>query len=652
MPVVSPTLPPLAIPRLTPTRLLWAEIRAHPGRIIGVAAACCATAASTGACLLLLLGAGLTDHLANSPEAAAAQSAQDIMALLMSLLLMCAVLVIGSTVSLWTGQRLHQFAVLRALGTTAARLRRMVAADVARLALTSAAVGAAAGAPPLAALGRRLLIEQKMWPAATVLPPTGQMWVAYAAVCLATGGVGVLAALLSVWAAGRVNAIDLLKDHESAPGLRRSRARLVTGLSMALMFCAPLLPVMALPGLSAKERAGIAPGLALFVIPTLAVLAPWIIPPLTRPLCAVLRALDRRVGTIAAAGLRATPGRTTALAVPALLAVGITACMLGAGATLGRATQQEVSSAIRADTVISAEPGTRLPASPGPLSAATATPVIATKVTVPKPARKHSSAPKPVRAWGVDGRVLTRVLDLAEHEGDLTKVTEGTFAAGATLADEAKWKLGQSVDLTLADGTTQRSTLVAIYSRDLAFPRMILPRATALAHTASATADRIFLTGPSSAWPAAKGQTVASREDYARTFTRSPADELATRLIVAVIAAYALLAAANTSALAQRDRVAQRAHLRALGLSRFQMLRCVLYEALGAGAIGAVLSGLVAVVCLAPLSMTLGLGPLPAFDIPWTAGVLAGTAAALGAPAVMTAHPLLAVQRQFARRGQ
>ncbi|GCD32908.1 ABC transporter permease [Streptomyces chrestomyceticus JCM 4735] len=650
MSAMSPTSPPLAAPRISPTRLLWSEVRAYPGRVIGAAAACCATAAGVGACLLLLLGAGLDNHPADSPEAAAAQGAQQIMGLLMSMLLLCAVLVTGSTLSLWTGQRLRQFAVLRALGTTAARLRLMVAADVARLALVSAAAGAATGALPLAALGRRLLIEQQLWPAGTSLPPPAQTWGACAAVCLGTGAIGVLAALLSVRAAGRVNAIDLLKDHESAPGLQRSRARLITGLSVALLFCAPLLPYMALAPLSTRERAAAPTVLAVLVIPTLAVLAPWIIPPLTRPLCAVLRVLDRRVGALAAAGLRATPARTAALAVPVLLAVGITACLLGAGATMGRATQQEVTSALRADAVISAEPGVRLPASPGPLPGATATPVVATQVTVP--GRKRRSAPKPIRAWGVDGRVLTRVLDLSAREGDLTKVAEGTFAAGATFADEAKWKIGQSVDLTLADGTTQRSTLVATYTRDLAFPRMILPRATALAHTASPAADRIFLTGPSSAWPAAKGQTVASREDYARTFTRNPGDDLATRLIVAVVAAYALLAAANTSSLAQRDRVAQRAHLRALGLSRLQMVRCVLYEALGGGAVGAVLSGLVAVVCLVPLSVALGLGPLPAVDVPWTAGVLALAAVALGVPALMTAHPLLAVQRQFARRGQ
>ncbi len=650
MPAMSSAPPPMVAPRISPTRLLWSEVRAYPGRVIGAAAACCATAAGFGACLLLMLGAGLDDHPAGSPEAAAAQGAQQIMGLLMSMLLMCAVLVTGSTVSLWTGQRLRQFAVLKALGTTAARLRLMVAADVARLALVSAAVGAAAGALPLAALGRRLLIEQQMWPAGTSLPPPAQIWGVCVAVCLGTCGVGVLAALLSVRAAGRVNAIDLLKDHESAPGLQRSRARLITGLSMALLFCVPLLPYMALAPLSAKERAAIPALLALLVIPTLAVLAPWITPPLTRPLCAVLRVLDRRVGALAAAGLRATPARTAALAVPVLLAVGLTACLLGAGATMGRATQQEVASALRADAVISAEPGVRLPASPGPLRGATATPVVAAQVTVP--GRKRSSAPKPIRAWGVDGRALTRVLDLSAREGDLTKVAEGSFAAGLELADEAKWKIGQSVDLTLADGTTQRSTLVAIYTRDLAFPRVILPRATALAHTVSPTSDRIFLTGPSSAWPAAKGQTVAARGDYARTFVRSPGDDLATRLIVAVVAAYALLAAANTSTLAQRDRVAQRAHLRALGLSRFQMVRCVLYEALGAGAIGVVLSGLVAVVCLVPLSVALGLGPLPAVDVPWTAGVLVLAAVALGTPALMTAHPLLTVQRQFARRGQ
>ncbi|MEU4201031.1 hypothetical protein AB0B79_33015 [Streptomyces sp. NPDC039022] len=144
-----------------------------------------------------------------------------------------------------------------------------------------------------------------------------------------------------------------------------------------------------------------APGLALVIIPTPAVLAPWIIPPLTASVCATY-AYWTGAGAIAAARLRATPARTMALAIPVLLAAGTTTCLLGTGTTMGRATQQEVRAVLRADAVISAEPGTRLPASPGPLSGANATPVIATKVTVPD--TKRRSAPKPTRAWGVDGR--------------------------------------------------------------------------------------------------------------------------------------------------------------------------------------------------------------------------------------------------------
>ncbi|GCD43738.1 hypothetical protein GKJPGBOP_03420 [Streptomyces paromomycinus] len=105
------------------------------GRVIGATAACCATAAGVWACLLVLLSASLAAPSADSPKATAVRSAQDIMTLLLSLPLMCAVLVIGPTISLWTGQWLQKFAVLRTLGMTAGRLRRAVTVDVARLAL-------------------------------------------------------------------------------------------------------------------------------------------------------------------------------------------------------------------------------------------------------------------------------------------------------------------------------------------------------------------------------------------------------------------------------------------------------------------------------------------------------------------------------------
>lgn len=65
-----------------------------------------------------------------------------------------------------------------------------------------------------------------------------------------------------------------------------------------------------------------------------------------------------------------------------------------------------------------------------------------------------------------------------------------------------------------------------------------------------------------------------------------------------------------------------------------------------------VLSGFVSVLCLVPLSVTLVLSPLPAYTDPWTAGMLVGAVLALGLPAIPTAQPLLAVQRQFARRRQ
>ncbi|MGW6735160.1 FtsX-like permease family protein [Streptomyces sp. NPDC055013] len=630
-------------------RLFVSEVRAYPGRVAGAALACATTAAGVGACALLFIGAGLPDFPENSVAADTALDARNVLSLLLSMLLMSAVIVIGSTVSLWTGQRLAQFAVLRALGVTAGGLRRSVAVDVVSLALLAAAVGAAVGMVPLAHLGRDLLVERELFPASAPLPPADQIWWTAVVVCLTTAGVGLLAAMAGVLAAGRVSPGILLKDAELSVASSRSTARLVTGIAMALTLCVPLLFVMAFMDLPATVRGAMAPGLALMVIPTLAVLAPWIVPSLVVPACWAMRILDPRVGRIAAAGLRATPARTTAMAVPVLLAVGVAVSLLGAGATIGRTVERQTQEGLRAAGVVTAEPGHRLPATARPFPGGAATPLVASEVTAP--ATSFDDQPAATSAWGVDGRALAGVVDLDVREGSLGDLGEGSFAAGAIQAEGHHWRVGDKARLTLADGSHRTLTLVAVYERDLAFPEFVIPRSTALDHTPAPYADRILLTGEFRSWPREPGQKVASRAGYLADLSpRNPADDLASRLIVAVVAGYALLSAANTSSLAQRDRRAQRSQLRAMGLGRFQLLRCVLYEAAGATVVGVVLAAVTAVTCLVPLSIVLGAGALPGFDVPWTVGVLVAAALAVGVPSAMTAHPMSNVQEQFARR--
>jgi len=630
-------------------RLAVSEVRAHPGRLAGAAVACAMTAAGLGACVLLYLGTTGLDLPENSVAADETRDAQDLLSLLLSLLLMCAVVVIGSTVSLWTSQRLGQFAVLRALGVTSGRLRLLVAGDVAGLAFLSAAAGTAVGMVPLARLGHGLLEDRRLYPS-TGLPSAGATWAVAAGVCAATAAVAVLAALASVLAAGRVSPGTLMKDAEATSAASRSTARWVTGLAMALLLCAPLLYVMAFMDLPATVRAAVAPGLALMLIPTLAVLAPWIVPLLLLPVCTVLRVTDRQVGRVAAAGLRAAPARTTAMAVPVLLAVGIAVCLLGAGATMGTAVQRETEDGLRADGVVTAAPGTRLPADPATaFPGGTATALVAAEVTAPP--TDLDSSPKAVKAWGVDGSSLVGVIDLDGREGALSAVREGTFAAGSAVAEAQKWHIGDHVGLTLTDGSRTTLTLVAVYERDIAFPEFIVSRSTALDHADAPYADRILLTGSYRSWSAPRGQTVLSRDQYLHNLQpRSAADDFASRLIVAVVCGYALLAAANTSSLAQRDRRTQQAHLRALGLGKGQLLRCLLYESLGTAVVGVTLAAVTALACLVPLAVVLGVGVLPTLDVPWTVGVLLGSVLALAIPSTVTARPLASVQQQFARR--
>ncbi|MFE7588137.1 FtsX-like permease family protein [Kitasatospora sp. NPDC057512] len=629
-------------------RLCVAEVRAYPGRVIGVAVACALTATGVGACLLLLAAVSGPSYPEGSAAAAAAKDAQNLLGLLLTMLLMSAVLVTGSTVALWTNQRLGQFAVLRALGVTAGRLRALVVADVALVALAPSAVAAVAGTVPVAGFGRRLLIERELFPAAVDLPSAGQTWAIAVGACLGTCAVAVLAALASVLAAGRVQPIDLLKDQSLALAPpRRNAGRLVAGIAMVLLLCGPLVALMVVMDLPPVLQGALVMGLATAVIPTLAVLAPWFVPLLVGPCCSVLRLLDRKAGRIAAAGLRAAPARTAAIAVPVLLAVGTVVCLLGSGATIGAAVRQQTEQALRADAVVTAEPGHQLPARPAGLPGGTAVAPIATKVTAPP--SFYDDKPKPTRAWGVDGAALRSALDLGEQQGRLDELAPGTFAAGSTEATARHWKIGQEVTFTLADGQQAQLRLVAVYQRDLAFPSYVLPADLALEHTPAPYADRVLLRGDPSAWELRPGQRLAARADYlAHLRPRNVQDDMASRLIVAVVGGYALLALANTCAIAQRDRRSQRAHLRALGLGRGQLLRCVVYEVLASALVGTALAVVTAGICLVPLARAVGQGALPALDVPWTVGVLLGVLVATAVPAALAARPLRGIRSQFA----
>ncbi|MHC5907287.1 FtsX-like permease family protein, partial [Streptomyces sp. S6] len=297
-----------------------------------------------------------------------------------------------------------------------------------------------------------------------------------------------------------------------------------------------------------------------------------------------------------------------------------------------------------AGTTLTCTPSPNLPQAADPRTAfpgGTATALVAAEITPPPTAFDNS--PKAVRAWGADGPALVGVLDLDVRKGDLAAVREGTFAAGAATAEAHKWRLGERVGLTLTDGSRTTLTLVAVYERDLAFPEFVVSRSTAVAHTDAPYADRILLTGAYRSWP---GRTAVSRERYLHDLQpRGAADEFASRVIVAVVSGYALLAAANTASLAQRDRRTQHAHLRAVGLGRGQLARCLLYESLGTAAVGVALAAVTGLACLVPLAVVLGVGVLPVVDVPWTAGVLLGAVLAIAVPAVVTARPTRRIGR-------
>jgi putative ABC transport system permease protein len=630
--------------------MFLAEVRMYPGRVLGVALACAVTAGVIGAGGALLVASEQAPESAYTGSSVRPEDVDSLFGLLASLTVMSAVTVIGTTVSLWTSQRLGGFAVLRALGASAAQLRTLVITDVIRLALISAVVGTAALTLPLAWAGRRLLIDRELFPKTIQIPSTPTMFATAGTVVAAIVLVAVLAGFGSVRSAGRVSPTAALNEQGMEPSAPRTTGRLTAGILLFVFLCLPLIVISAVPAVPALIRVGTATALATMLVPTLAVLAPWLIPTISRPFAAVLKVADPRLGKVAAAAVRHAPARTGAVAVPVLLAVGIAAALLGAEAGISTAMKDQTRSALRASAVVTPAAGnTTLPAPPPELPSGTvATAVVTTHLTPPPSGwDKH---PDPEKTWGVDPVALPRVLDLDVQSGAVADLGAGSFAAGKNLADSRNWQVGKPISLLAADGSPVSLRLVAVYSRDLSFPQLLVPQSAVPAADAAAGPDMVLLTGDPRGWPARAGDVVRDRAGYLAHYDPRGGDALANYLIVAVVVGYALLSAANSSALAQRGQTTERAHLRALGLGRLQLARLVAAETLTAAAVGAVLAGVVALLCLAPLSLSLGLGFLPPLNVPWAVGVAAACVLFTAGPAVLAARPTLSVRRHFARR--
>jgi putative ABC transport system permease protein len=200
-------------------------------------------------------------------------------------------------------------------------------------------------------------------------------------------------------------------------------------------------------------------------------------------------------------------------------------------------------------------------------------------------------------------------------DGSLARLHGETIALGRHRADGADASVGDRVAVTLGDGTPAHATVVAIYTRSLAFGDVLLAPELAAGHQTSPLLAAVLVETPDPTAVAGRLRVLAARypglrvSDRASLATASDAEREANRwlgpLFVAIIFAFTSIAVVNTLTMIALQRGRELGLLRLVGGTRGQVRSMARWEAVLIITIGLGVGLAIAAAALLPLSHAL-----------------------------------------------
>jgi putative ABC transport system permease protein len=535
-----------------------------------------------------------------------------------------AIFVVASTLGLSIQQREREIALLRAVAATPGQIRRMIAWEAAIVAL----VGSAAGIWPGIVLGR--VLAQGLSDHA-ITPPNYALHYDWLAAAAAIGG-GVVTALLAVLVAGRraarVPPTLALTDAAADPRLL-GPGRVIGGL-IALAGAVPLFAV-SITTTDPQTAAPTAEINALFLVVAAAFFGPVVVYAVARLLTPALTALSPAGGFLASANLGAATRRFSSASTPLVLTIAVSCTFFFGFTTMDHATSQQQRAALTGQLAItSAGPG--LPAAA--LADARTTQGVRSAVALtsttlgPSLGVSGNTLPAQILTGGQGGG-----LDVGVTSGSLSALHGDTIALGRHVADAAGARIGDRVVIMLGDGTSAHATVVAIYSRDLAFGDALLSPELAAGHQTIPLMDEILIeTNQPTAAVATRLQALAQRypglhvSDSASLITGNDGNNELNHWLgpffVAMIFVFASIAVLNTLIMVALRRRRELALLRLVGATTRQVRSMARWEAILIIAIGLGIGLAIAATALLPLSHALTGGFRPYVPAGWFAAIL------------------------------
>ncbi|ANZ40981.1 ABC transporter permease [Lentzea guizhouensis] len=542
-----------------------------------------------------------------------------------------AIFVVASTLALTVEQRRREFALLRAVGATPRQVRKLIGVETLVVAAVAGVLGSLLG----------IAVSQGLRSAFAgigVVPADFELTISPIPLAAALL-IGLGAARVAAWSASRrpssINPVEALGE-ASLQKRDVGRVRLVIGwVTLAIGVGATAVPLF----LRGQLGAAMSVMAALVIIIGLALVGPRVVGRMIEVVAPGLGRLSRVSGHLAAANAVKNSRRMAAAVTPLMLAIGFAVVNFYSQTTFTAAVQQETTSSITADHVITGVAGV-----PAELTAAVrgvpgvdgVTPLVRTQVIT---ARETGDSVEVQRgpAHGIDGDAA---VDLGVTSGSVKDLTTGTVALSDSYAFWNNKKVGDTAEFWYADGQPARLKVVATFKNDLAFGDHVMSAADARAHT-NAGMDSAVLVRTNDV--ARLNDLIGRYPGLAVTSALAGPDRSDQRMqfllnlvAVGVILGYVAISVSNTLVMSTAQRRREFALLRLVGTGRRQVVRMMRAEALLTVGIAVVLGIAVSALPLGLLAIGLTGTPLPSGPGWVFLAVLAG-AALLGTASIALA---------------
>jgi putative ABC transport system permease protein len=530
------------------------------------------------------------------------------------------IFVIASTFAFAVASRRRELGLLRLIGATPGQIRRMVLGEALVVALAASLTGAV-----LAQLATPLLLRKASY---TELAPVrlepASPWVPLSIAV----GAGLLVAMLGARSAarraGRVGPIDALREAALEPP-RIGPVRVVFGL----LFMGGAIVMLTLIRPSTGE--GVVP-LAMFtpmvMVIALTLLAPLVVPWISRLWALPLVAWTRVSGRLARSNVVAAPRRSASLAAPILSISAIAGSMVLSLSFAADSAAATIRDTLRAPVVVTE--AADLSTVPGVGVVDAGLPLQLVRIS-----RDDAQLED---AEGIDPAIAARTRDLTPLSGDLDHLTGNTVAISKEMAGLEHYRVGGELSVTFLDKTAVKLKIVAIVPDAMGVnPSLLIPLDLARKHAPTAKPDHLFVLPADGVDPASLVSTIdhavpavdweAEQADGVRK-----GNQFGLILLLGPAALYSAIAIANTLLMGSLQRRHEFVTSRLLGATPAQIRRMVLWESSLVGAVALTLGTAITVTVgiLIRHAMTSGVADVPV-TVPWAillgiAGICLGLA--------------------------